>query len=230
MPAYSGGVVTTFKQPLAAASWQLDEVDLGPRRIRSRSRTGSCRTRSSPEEVLLAWEHVARLRNALITRPDAFVVFPSPIGPKGLAYMPVLAGLAIPRTAPNPNGREGADPAPPERQHAGADALGGRLLPGRRRAAVQAPPPGCGLESNAVKIMQASPTALPALLPIGLGAEGGNFNTVYRNTFTRIVHRGESTPAVLNEEGGEAPGDHGPRRARRAGGPSRRATVRCQVK
>ena len=35
--------------------------------------------------------------------------------------------------------------------------------------------------------MQASPKALPALLPIGLGAEGGNFNTIFRDTFTRVV-------------------------------------------
>jgi multiple sugar transport system substrate-binding protein len=153
------------------------------------------------EEVLLAWEHVARLRNALITRPDTFSVMPAPIGPKGLAYMPVLAGLAIPRSAPNPNG---------------AKALIRHLLSVSTQAKTLSTvgfypvvsgrlskrlPPGLLNQSNAVKIMQSSPKGLPALLPIGLGAEGGNFNTIFRNTFTRIVINKETMSTVLNDEG-----------------------------
>jgi multiple sugar transport system substrate-binding protein len=42
---------------------------------------------------------------------------------------------------------------------------------------------------------------MPALLPIGLGAEGGNFNTIYRDTFTRTVTRNENIQAVLNDQG-----------------------------
>src|SRR4029453_9905549 len=103
LPAFSGGVVTTFKQPLAAASWQwLNSIwdNVHPQSLTY----GFMQDPLLSEEVLLAWEHVARLRQALITRPDAFVVFPAPIGPKGLGYMPVLAGLAIPKNAPNPAG------------------------------------------------------------------------------------------------------------------------------
>ena len=54
----------------------------GSTRIHSRSRTGSCRTHSSSEEVLLAWDHVARLKTALDQRSD-LVAFPVPAGPKG---------------------------------------------------------------------------------------------------------------------------------------------------
>ena len=60
---------------------------------------------------------------------------------------------------------------------------------------------GLRAQSNAIKIMQGSPKALPALLPIGLGAEGGNFSTVYRDTFTRIVIRDENVQSVLNDQG-----------------------------
>ncbi len=59
---------------------------------------------------------------------------------------------------------------------------------------------GLRLESNAVKLQQQAPRALPSLLPIGLGAEGGNFNAVYRDTFTRIVVRKENTTAVLADQ------------------------------
>ncbi len=58
------------------------------------------------EEVWVAWDHVARLINAVKDRPDDFVMFPAPAGPKGRGYMPVIAGLAIPKGAAN---REGAE-------------------------------------------------------------------------------------------------------------------------
>ena len=153
------------------------------------------------EEVLLAWEHVARLRNALITRPDAFVVFPAPTGPKGLAYMPVLAGLAIPKSAPNPAGAKALLRylLSVSTQAKTLSAVGFYpVVAGRLSKQLSA---GLRAQSNAIKIMQGSSKALPALLPIGLGSEGGNFNTVYRDTFTRIVIKGESTQSVLNDQG-----------------------------
>src|SRR4029450_967092 len=55
-------------------------------------------------EVLLAWDHVARLKTALDQRPDDLVAFPVPKGPKARSYMPVIVGLAIPKNAPNPAG------------------------------------------------------------------------------------------------------------------------------
>jgi multiple sugar transport system substrate-binding protein len=151
-------------------------------------------------EVLVAWEHVARLRAALIARPDDFVVVPSPTGPKGLAYMPVLAGLAIPRTAPNIAGAKALI------RHLLSLSVQARTLSavgffpvvaGRLSKKISA---GLRLESNAVKLQQGHAKALPSLLPIGLGAEGGNFNRVYRDTFTRIVQRKENTASVLNEQ------------------------------
>jgi multiple sugar transport system substrate-binding protein len=199
LPSFTGGVVTTFKQPLAVAHWQWMKAIWGHSHPQSLT-YGFMQDPLLSEEVLLAWEHVARLRNALISRPDAFVVFPAPTGPKGLAYMPVLAGLAIPRSSPNP---------------AGAKALLRHLLNVGTQAKTLSTvgfypvvsgrlstrlPAGLRAQSNAIKIMQKAPKGLPALLPIGLGAEGGNFNTIYRNTFTRTVTRGENIPSVLNDE------------------------------
>ena len=199
VPAFSGGVVTTFKQPLAAASWQWMRADW--QNVHPQSLTyGFMQDPLLSEEVLLAWEHVARLRNALLTRPDAFVVFPAPIGPKGLAYMPVLAGLAIPKSAPNQAGAKALIRwlLSVSTQAKTLSAVGFYpVVAGRLSKQISA---GLRAQSNAVKIMQSSPKALPALLPIGLGAEGGNFNTVFRDTFTRAVVRNESIPTVLNEQ------------------------------
>jgi multiple sugar transport system substrate-binding protein len=200
VPGFSGGVVTTFRTPQAASGWLWMKANWQ----NSHPQSLTYAFMQDPllsEEVLIAFDHVARLTNALKLRPDDFVVFPAPIGPKGLAYMPVLAGLAIPKSAPNP---------------AGAKALIRHLLSVSTQAQTLSTvgffpvvagriskrvSQGLRNESNAVKIMQASPKALPSLLPIGLGGEGGNFSTIYRNAFTRIVTKNEPWQTVLNDEG-----------------------------
>jgi ABC-type glycerol-3-phosphate transport system substrate-binding protein len=52
----------------------------------------------------VAWDHQARLIEALRASADDFVAFPAPTGPKGLGFMPVVTGLAIPKTAPDAEG------------------------------------------------------------------------------------------------------------------------------
>ena len=199
VPAFSGGVVTTFKSPQAANGWNYMRSlwdNVHPQALAYEFMQDPLLS----EEVLVSWEHVARLKAALERRPDDFTVFPAPTGPRGLAYMPVLAGLAIPRNSPNPAGgkaliRHLLSLSAQARTLSAVGffpVVGGRLS--KRISA------GLRLESNAVKLQQTAPKALPSLLPIGLGAEGGNFNNVYRDTFTRIVVRKEDTTAVLTEQ------------------------------
>jgi multiple sugar transport system substrate-binding protein len=61
-------------------------------------------------------------------------------------------------------------------------------------------PPGTKLEAEAVKKQTESKDAIPSLLPVGLGSQGGNFNTAILNTFQRIVVKGEDIQTVLNEQ------------------------------
>ena len=51
-------------------------------------------------EILVGFDHVARLVGAPADKPDDWLMVPAPSGPKGLGYMLVLAGLSIPRGAP----------------------------------------------------------------------------------------------------------------------------------
>jgi multiple sugar transport system substrate-binding protein len=199
LPSFSGGVVTTFRSPGAVQGWKY---------MRSIWRYAHPQSLSynfmqdplQSGEVWVAWDHVARLVNALKARPDDYVAFPAPKGPKGRGYMPVLAGLAVPRTAPN---------AP------GAQALirwmTGKATQARTlgavgffpvRAARYSRQLGEGLlkMNAAVGRAQRSNDALKSLLPVGLGAEGGNFNRVFTDTFVRIVVRGENIQKVLNEQ------------------------------
>ena len=199
VPAFSGGVVTTFRTPQAYSGWAYQKALWN--HVHAQSQTyGFMQDPLLNEEVLMAWEHVARLRNALMLRPDSFVVFPAPRGPKGLAYMPVLAGLAIPRNAPNPNGAKALirHLLSASTQAKTLSAVGFfPVIGGRLSTRIS---PGLRAMSNAVKIQQGTTIALPSLLPIGLGTEGGNFNAVFRNVFTRTVLRGEPIQSVLNEE------------------------------
>ena len=43
-------------------------------------------------------------RTRCASKPDDFVAFPAPAGPKGRGFMPVLVGLAVPKDAPDAAG------------------------------------------------------------------------------------------------------------------------------
>jgi len=199
VPSFSGGVVTTFRSQGAISGWnymkQLWQY--------THPQSLSYNFMQDPllsGEVWVAWDHVARLGTALKTHGSDFVAFPAPKGPKGRGYMPVLAGLAIPKTAPNPSGAKQLikwmNSVPVQARTLGSvgffPVVGSRLS---KRL-------GVGLLSMnaAVKNTQRAKDALKSLLPIGLGAEGGNFNKVYVDTFTRIVVRGEDPKSVVNNE------------------------------
>ena len=104
MPAYTGSEVTGFKSQGAVQAWQM------LRRLwqytSPQSPTYSImQTPLLSGEVQIAWDHQARLIQAL-DQSGQFVAFPAPRGPKGLGYEPVVAGLAIPKTAPNKKGAQ----------------------------------------------------------------------------------------------------------------------------
>jgi multiple sugar transport system substrate-binding protein len=199
LPSFSRGVVTTFKGKGAVSGWQymrslwryLHPQSLSYNFMQDPLLSG---------EVWVAWDHVARLVNALRTRPGDFVAFPPPKGPRGRGYMPVLAGLAIPKTSPNPSGARQLirwlTGVPVQARTLGSvgffPVVGSRL----------SKQTGAGLlkMNAAVSRTQRADDALESLLPIGLGVEGGNFNRIYTDTFVRIVVRGENIQSVLADQ------------------------------
>src|SRR5439155_6527856 len=54
-------------------------------------------------EVWIAWDHQARLKDALAD-PAHFLAVPAPSGPAGTGYLSVTVGLAIPKGARNADG------------------------------------------------------------------------------------------------------------------------------
>ncbi len=199
LPSFSGGVVTTFKTPQAISGWLYMKSLWQYVHPQSQS-YNFMQDPLLSGEVWVAWDHVARLVNALKTRPDDFVAFPAPKGPKGRGYMPVLAGLAIPKTAPNAAGArqlilwmDGISTQARTLGSVGFFPVNGQKLSEKLG-------PGLLKMNAAVRRAQRGSDALKSLLPIGLGAEGGNFSKIYVDTFTRIVIRGENPKSVVDDE------------------------------
>jgi multiple sugar transport system substrate-binding protein len=114
--------------------------------------------------------------------------------------MPVLAGLGIPKGAPN---RAGAEQlieylTRPEQQMATLHELA--FFPVTNAPMPEDLPAGIRLEADAVAKQTSATDALPSLLPIGLGEKTGEFNKVYLDTFSRIVLRDEPIQQVLEEQ------------------------------
>ena len=199
-PAYTGGVVTPFRSAEAEKMW-TDFKALWATVNPGSTNFDMMQDALLGDEVWVAWDHVARVIEALKTAPDRFVTFPAPAGPKGRAYMAVVAGLSIVKGAPN---------------QAGAEALIDYLTRPATQLAVAREfaffpvisadlpadlSPGVKLAAQGVDKTQNARDAVVVPLPIGLGAKTGEFSKAYMDSFTRIVLRGEPVRAVLDSEG-----------------------------
>jgi len=200
IPAFTGHLNTSFTSKWAVSGWlyyqQLWKY------VHPQSLTYNfMQDPLQSGEVLVAWDHVARITSAVRDHPNDYVVFPAPAGPKGRAYLPVLAGLGIPKTAPNTAGAkqlieylDGVAPQARLPQVAGFfPVVSGRLS--------KQVGPGLLAIAAAIKTQQRSKDALASLLPVGLGSQGGNYNRVFTDTFTRIVVNKEDINKVLAEQG-----------------------------
>jgi multiple sugar transport system substrate-binding protein len=198
-PSYTGGLVTTFKSAEAVAMWgKIKE-------LWSYSNTQSTtyafmQEPLQSEEVWVAMDHGARLINVLKAKPDDFIAVPAPAGPKGRYYMSVVVGLGIPKTTPNVGGAEALIDylLKPETQI--TTFRNNSFFP-----VIDAQMPadldkGLKLEADAVAKQSSAKDAKVVPLPVGLGSQGGNFNTAILNTFQRIVVKGEDIQTVLNEQ------------------------------
>jgi multiple sugar transport system substrate-binding protein len=199
-PSYTGSAgVVAFKTPEAVAMWN-DFKDTWQYVNPQSTNYEFMQEPLASEEVWVAWDHVARLINVAKDRPNDFVLVPSPAGPKGRGFMPVLAGLAIPKGAPNrPGAEQLIDYLTQPKQQANT-AANLAFFPVTSAPVPAELNPGIKLESDAVQKQAAAKDALVSLLPIGLGAKGGDFNTVYLDTFQRIIIKNEDVQAVLDAQ------------------------------
>jgi multiple sugar transport system substrate-binding protein len=99
-PSYTRSMVTKFRSPEAEAGWNKFK-ELWTYTNPASTSYAFMQEPLLTEEVWVAFDHVARLADAFNQKPDDFVAFPAPAGPAGRGFMPVVAGIGIPRTAPD---------------------------------------------------------------------------------------------------------------------------------
>jgi multiple sugar transport system substrate-binding protein len=198
-PSYTGGVVVPYRSEAAEAMWT--QFALLWKSVNPASTSYSFMQQPLLSgDVWIGFDHIARVLDALRQKPDEFVVFPAPAGPKGRGYMPVLAGLAVLKDAPDMTGAMALIDylTQPQTQMITARSVG--FFPVVK---AESPPdfdPGLKMAAAAIERMQSAKDALPALLPIGLGQRGGEFDRVFMDTFQLIVLRGQKPRAVLDRE------------------------------
>lgn len=198
-PSFTGGVVRPFQSADAAAGWEkLKELwaVVNP----NSTNYDFMQEPLLAGEVMVAWDHVARLKEAISSAPDEYVVFPAPAGPKGRGYMPVVAGLAVPKGAPDKAGAIAVIEhlTTPDTQLLTAQKVG--FFPTLDVKLPSDIDTGVGLLAAAVNATQTAPDALISLLPVGLGDKGGEFNKVYIDSFQRIVLQNEPVGDVLKAQ------------------------------
>lgn len=199
-PSYTGGMVTQFKSEAAVEMFEFLRDTLWPNIHRQSTSYAFMQEPLLAGEVWVAFDHTARLIEAFREAPDDFVAFPAPSGPAGLGFMPVIVGLSIPKTAPNPDGAMALIDymTQPDTQAAVLRDLA--FFPVTSGVDMTELPIEVAIEAEAVTAQANSPNALPALLPVGLGERGGELNEIFRAAFERIVIDGEDIQTVLDEE------------------------------
>ncbi|MDQ3693412.1 MAG: ABC transporter substrate-binding protein [Chloroflexota bacterium] len=199
-PSFTGGVNTTFVSDEAVAMWEWLRETWA---VTNPQSTGYAFMQEPllSREVLVAWDHTARLINALQTSPDDFITFPAPRGPAGLGFLPVVAGLAIPKTAPDPEASLALIEylTRPETQALTLQEVA--FFPAIAADLPTELDPGIQAEADAVAATATDPNALPSLLPVGLGDQAEAYNKVFRDAFQRIILDEEEIEAVLADEG-----------------------------
>lgn len=199
LPSFAASTVTKFRSAEAEQAWTKFK-ELWSYTNPASTGYGFLQEQLLTEEVWIAFDHTARLADAFNQKPDDFVAFPAPAGPAGRGFMPVVAGIAIPSTAPDMEKAKAlvAYMLKPETQIATLRATNffpvvDVTLPDDMPASVKA-------SGAAIAAMTGAADAKPALLPMGLGEAGGKFNQVYVDTFERIVLDNQDVRTVLDSQ------------------------------
>ena len=198
-PSFTDSMVTKFRSAEAEAMWNTVK-ELWAHTNPASTNYAFMQEPLLSEEVWVAFDHTARLAEAFNQRPNDFIAFPAPAGPTGRGFMPVVAGVAVPTTAPDMASSKEliSYMMKPETQIATLKATNffpviDVELPDDLPAAVQ-------ISGTAIAAQSGSSDANPGLLPIGLGELSGKFSQVYTDTFERIVLAGQDVRAVLDEQ------------------------------
>jgi multiple sugar transport system substrate-binding protein len=198
-PSFTGGVVRPFRGMEAEAMWASFASLWKSVNPNSLSYDFMAQPLLSGE-VWIGFDHVARVLDALRQKPDQFIAFPAPSGPRGRGYMSILAGLAVPRTARDIDGAMTLIDYLSQLDIQLATARSAGFFPTLKADLSTDPDRGLKMGAAALFKTQSARDALPVRPPVGLGARAAEFDKVFMDTFHRIVLRGYNPRSVLDQE------------------------------
>jgi len=198
LPSFTGGQITTFSSPEAVNAWTYMQhlwANMNP----ASTNYDNLQEPLARGEILVGWDHVARLVDAPKEKPGDWLMVPAPSGPKGLGYMLVVAGFGVPK---------GADLAKASTVIKALSQPATQLEVLRQNAffpVVKAAiptdlPPAVLLEAGAVASQRASSNALLSLPPVGLGTKDGEVSQVFKDCFKQICKEGKAPAVVLGAQ------------------------------
>ena len=198
-PSFTGTMVGGFKGENAHTMWRFMKQLWEHVNLRSLTYTEMDDPLLSGD-VWVAWDHTARLMEAFKQKPDDYIAFPAPAGPKGRGFMVVLAGLGIPSMTPDSEASERLISylTEPEVQLKMLESVG--FFPVVQSDQVTSLPKGLEKVRAAVSQQSSAPDALPTLLPVGLEERSGDFNLLYLQSFTKIVLGNLPIEVVLEKQ------------------------------
>jgi multiple sugar transport system substrate-binding protein len=187
-PSFTGYQAAAFDSVRAVQLWEYLK-ELRPYIHPSSSVWESMDEPLLKEEVLIAWDHTARIKNAVIEKPEDFAIVPCPRGPQGRGYITVAVGLAIPTGAPQ------RDNAVKLIDYLTSPAIQVKMLenigffPTIQEVEGVIPEGALKVLTNGVLTQSGAPDSIISMIP-SLGAKAGEFSAAYRDAFTRIVVEG----------------------------------------
>lgn len=199
LPSFTGGQVVPFRSPDAVEAWKYMK-ELWAVSTPASTNYAYMQEPLSSGEVLVAWDHVARLLDAPAKKPDEWLMVPAPRGPKGLGYMLIVAGLGILKKSPRQ--KEAQDvikalctQAAQEdvlRENGFFPTVGGDLPSGL--------PAAVAMEADAVSRQQSAKDAIASLPPVGVGTLDGQISQVFKDCFTLICLQNKPVQSSLDQQ------------------------------
>ena len=186
-PSFTGYQVIKFDSPEAVTMWKFMK-ELWKYVNPAAPTWDAMATPLLSGEVWIAWDHTARLKQAIVEQPNNFIAIPSPAGPAGRGFITVLAGLGIPKTSPD---REDAAKlikylTSPAAQVAILQGVG--FFPVVKEAVGAVPTGALQILAKGVTAQASSSDAIVSFIPGGISNE---YKKIYRDTFTKFVIQGQ---------------------------------------
>jgi ABC-type sugar transport system, periplasmic component len=150
------------------------------------------------DDVWIGWDHTARLLKVFEQRPNDFITFPAPIGPRGRGVMTVISGLSIPKDVQEPGNLSPLIDylTRPEIQLRTLKETG--FFPVVSFSSQKEIPKNLQALFSTVQEQTSSPKSVLTLVPAGLGNQGNDYNSIFMLTFSEIVLDNKDIQIVLN--------------------------------